>query len=289
MSLPPSNHRSLLLMSVASVLVAASCGGEPTPDEAEPVGSTYESFDAWKAKLPRDPSDGAYLFEGDVGVFDEATLKRLHAEHDQPNALIVNKRDDGSDDRWSDAQKMNLTYCVSPSFGDAHGAVVAAMESAASDWERSAAVRFVHRSEEDESCTRENSNVVFEVMPAYGASYNARSFFPSMAERGKHVLFVDLDNVARARPKSLTGVLRHELGHVLGFRHEHARPQSNGVCTEGPDWRALTPYDPESVMHYNAESPCAGANGGDYELTSLDRAGVAALYGRPGQGQGQGS
>jgi hypothetical protein len=263
--------------------------GTSGPDDAEAVGSTYESFDAWKARLPRDPSDGGYLVEGQhVGAGDEATLKRLFANADQPGALIVNKRDDGGDDRWSDAQKMNLTYCVSPAFGDDHHAVVSAMQAAGSDWAGAAAVRFIYHGEEDQACTSANDRVLFEVVPVSGTSYNARSFFPSSVAKGDHEIRVDMENIAQSQHKSLHGVLAHELGHVLGFRHEHARPESNGVCAEGPGWRALTPYDPESVMHYNAESPCAGSNGGDYHLSSLDRAGAAALYGSPRQGADEG-
>jgi hypothetical protein len=40
----------------------------------------------------------------------------------------------------------------------------------------------------------------------------------------------------------------HELGHILGFRHEHPRV-SGTSCTES-NWRGVTPYDSLSVMHY---------------------------------------
>lgn len=284
MSLPPSIRGSLLVLSAASVLAAAGCIGAPASDDAEAVGSTYQSFDEWKAGLPPDPDGGGYLVEGrHVDAGDDATLKQLFAAHGQPGALIINKREDGSDDRWSDAQKMNLTYCVSPSFGDAHDAVVDAMQAAGDEWTSAAAVRFVYHGEEDQACTSENDRVLFEVVPVSGTAYNARSFFPSSAAQGDHEIRVDMDNIMQSQHKSLHGVLAHELGHVLGFRHEHARPESNGVCAEGPGWRALTPYDPDSVMHYNAYSPCAGTNGGDYHLSELDRKGAAEVYGSPGQ------
>ena len=77
------------------------------------------------------------------------------------------------------------------------------------------------------------------------------------------------------------GVLRHELGHVLGFRHEHIRP-------EGPEqaeaWtlgtmsaEALGEYDSQSVMHY----PIAGLGSRDLNITPLDKAGLKVLYTRP--------
>lgn len=270
MSLPPSTRRSLLSLLAASTLAAGACAVDTSPDTtAEPVGQNHTVSEDWNGRRPRDPADG------------EASPQDHDARGDQPGALIVNKRDDGAVDRWSPQQAMNLTYCVSALFDDDHDEVVRAMESAGADWAQAAAVRFVHRVREDRACDADNDRVVFEVVPAQGTRYTAKSFFPSLAARGNHELFIDLDNVARGAPKTLTGILRHELGHVLGFRHEHARPESNGVCAEGPDWRALTPYDPDSVMHYNAESPCAGANEGDYVLSPLDKAGAARLYGPP--------
>src|SRR5678815_2857671 len=54
------------------------------------------------------------------------------------------------------------------------------------------------------------------------------------------------------------GVARHELGHILGFRHEH--PWAPGApCSEQQTYtapnvdltgRRLTAYDQVSVMHY---------------------------------------
>jgi len=45
------------------------------------------------------------------------------------------------------------------------------------------------------------------------------------------------------------GVFRHELGHVLGLRHEHIRAPGT-FCTEDSSWRGVTAYDSASVMHY---------------------------------------
>jgi hypothetical protein len=75
-------------------------------------------------------------------------------------------------------------------------------------------------------------------------------------------------------PWTLTGVLRHELGHTIGFRHEHTRPES-GACFEDNNWRALTAYDSSSVMHY---PQCNGTQNGDLVLTNLDKQGASALY-----------
>jgi hypothetical protein len=69
--------------------------------------------------------------------------------------------------------------------------------------------------------------------------------------------------------------MRHEMGHTIGFRHEHTRPNA-GVCFEDNNWRALTSYDAASVMHY---PQCNGSNTGDLVLTNLDRQGEQVLYG----------
>src|SRR5690606_28927673 len=54
---------------------------------------------------------------------------------------------------------------------------------------------------------------------------------------------------------------------------------------EDSHWRALTSYDPSSVMHYPW---CNGTNTGDLYLTELDKLGARLLYGPPSGGGGGG-
>ena len=86
-----------------------------------------------------------------------------------------------------------------------------------------------------------------------------------LKRRNREVL-IDCTSFGNINPYTLRGILRHELGHVLGFRHEHTRPEA-GTCFEDNSWRPLTPYDSSSVMHY---PQCNGSNPGDLTLTDLD-------------------
>ena len=68
-------------------------------------------------------------------------------------------------------------------------------------------------------------------------------------------------------------MFRHEIGHILGYRHEHIRPEA-GCWGETGAWKQLTTYDAYSVMHYYC------GNGGTISLTLSpnDKAGHALKY-----------
>lgn len=218
-----------------------------------------------------EPDTGAYISDFDVLSAGPPSSEGLRGVV-QEGLTVAQKN--GHDDVWPREHRHSLTYCIDVgAFGSAAASVNQAMAAASADWSRTAGVTFVHAAAEDARCTRSNSKVVFDVRPVAHRPYLARSFFPS-STRAMRELLIDATALPPPAPYSLTGVVRHELGHVLGLRHEHTRLADN-PCFEDNDWRAVTPYDRASVMHY---PQCAGLRGHDLVLTELDRRGVAALY-----------
>jgi len=202
------------------------------------------------------------------------------AGHATTEFAVMNKL--GVDIIWKPADKKALAYCVSNAaadsggFGNRYNTVVSAMADATRAWEAVADTKYVHVNAEDSNCTPTNSNVKFDVRPVNLNAYLARAFFPDDARETSNVL---IDNSAFELPAggklSLTGILRHELGHTLGARHEQTRPES-GTCFEDNDWRGVTDYDAFSVMHY---PQCNGKGDWSLTLTVQDKNGIACLYG----------
>ncbi len=257
-------------------LLLAGCGGPaspstPTQEDTLSTGVSYEQF---KASLYQEPDTGFFIVEGDIPVDGETALRKYYDENVRPGALIINTSN-GADTAWSSSQALNLTYCVSSSGFSDHAKVVEAMQRAALVWEAEAHVTFIHNSGQDGNCTASNTNVLFDVRPGpSNATYGARAFFPNDPRSSRNIL-IRPDQVG-LHIDTLSGMLAHELGHVLGFRHEHVRV-SGTSCTENSNWRELTPYDFASIMHY---SSCPGYAGFGLILSGWDAWGAATKYKR---------
>jgi hypothetical protein len=84
-----------------------------------------------------------------------------------------------------------------------------------------------------------------------------------------------MNNETQARITAL-----HELGHVMGFTHEHLRWEQDPTsvsCNLLEDilWRGVTPPDPDSVMGYD---DCEGINQEMPRLSAWDRLGAYYAY-----------
>ncbi|MFD1626488.1 matrixin family metalloprotease [Azospirillum griseum] len=114
--------------------------------------------------------------------------------------------------------------------------------------------------------------------------YVAHAFYPFSAKTSR-VLRISSRYRTDHPDYDAVGVLRHELGHILGYTHEHAAADPKQQTTCG--WTgerlpakvraiAVTEYDPQSIMHYPCGTSRAKAT---FALSPRDIAGHRALYG----------
>jgi hypothetical protein len=253
---------------------------------------SFEDFRNFALQLP----NGAYVVDGDLLIKNEAELLEYFNDHIRNSqdptvvrSVVLNV--DGKDSVWPQDEKHNLTYCIgrndfhvhdsslSPFTTDYYFKVVNALRSASAAWENVADVNFKHLQNNDEECNKSNHNVVFRVKSGNALSgVEAAAFWPHWGSEDRE-LKIDPYVVKNgpSGPVSLTGLLTHELGHILGLAHEQVRAESGCGVNDGT-WRELTEYDNASVMHYR--NTCGGINA-DYYITSLDQAGIQTLYGAP--------
>jgi serine protease len=266
------------MLKAAVVLWAGAMTGCALDQPLELGTTEGMSFEEFRERVAIETTTGYFIVDWDRVITTEQELFEVWGTLQQ-GALAVGTNG-GADVKWNETQKRNITYCVGASFGANKAAVVAAMEAATTNgWEKFADVNFVHLTNEDANCTAQNANVVFDVNQVTGQPYLARAFFPNSGRAQRNVL-IDTSsfNPAQTGNIPLANIVAHELGHTLGFRHEHTRPEANaGECFEDNQFRGLTTYDSGSVMHY----PQCNGTSTTLAFTARDQEGVRLLYGAP--------
>lgn len=285
-------------------------------------------FQRLKARLPSTKiGDTTYYFaEGDRRLNEEQLMlhaKELEIQYAKWKSLqevdpslrasvsrfqaeLVSEAEGGKSVRW----KVNATlnYCVlrrsfgsGPEADERYRAIVAEFKKATEGWttvERTSVPPFVHKSELDNSpLTGIPDGVTFAVTLAnLPNSVIASAFFPNDPQAEWNVYVSPTNYFGSNLAFDRIGVLRHELGHVLGFRHEHPRSEAPLVCQTNEifdgDVIPLTEYDPVSVMHYF----CRGFNNPQQEtlnqerrklkLTEVDKRALRLIYPPHGESSG---
>ncbi len=276
--------RPPLVVGIITSILLTACGSGIEADAPDAVKSTSVStntellsFETFKTQTPREEGEnGAYVIEGDIRITSEQALRDHWLRTYSSDSALTVHTVKGKDARWNDIQKMELTYCVSNSFTTTTKAQVVEAMRQASDlgWEKYGKVNFTYVPSQDSNCTASNTKVVFPVLLVFRAPYTAAAFFPSDTKADR-VLNIDSTAFSSTAGHPLKDVLGHELGHVLGFRHEHAN-QNTGMEFEDFNWRSLTTYDSASIMHYDFP-PYGGT--GSLTFTARDAEGVARYYG----------
>jgi hypothetical protein len=186
--------------------------------------------------------------------------------------------------RWRPGKTLN--YCVLRTTfpGDQqYQRVVDDIATATRAWQDTCGVEFAHMPQFDAHPDPASEpgtiapELVFTVryIDAQG-QFIASAFFPTYPPKRRRVL-VDPSFFSPNLGFNNVGVFRHELGHVLGFRHEHIQSGAPAVCPDEPtfDTKFLTEYDPRSVMHYF----CGEVGSRELEITEVDRIGAQSVYG----------
>lgn len=289
-------HRAAAVLF--GVAMVAGCGSAADP--AEPVDDA--SFEEYKnsARVLLVDGEPIYNVEFDLFFNEERLyqhyLRRLQESEPElvDKSVVIQQVSTGLDltfQRGPDA--LSITYCVSNAFGADQAQAIQDMQNATADWQAAANFRFEYVPGKNGSCVGGTAGIDVAVIPSIGfeAACATPPYFPPGDQwhwcpgYTQGTLGFDYGNWQWSWVDGSTtsrGVMRHELGHILGLRHEHAFSPSGPLCGESPvtgdiGGRELTDYDVDSVMHY----PDCGNNVWTFPITEKDAVGVREIYGMP--------
>jgi serralysin len=305
-------YRIRTMVGLALLVSALVACGNDSPDTTtvevsreKSLGMTWEEYRE-RARQPTQV-EGRTIFAVDWDVFTDSE-EFLRAYYDalyrkETEKLALFKRlSNGFEPVFGPDAAVSLRYCVSDQFQNFppnnKPLVVTHIQAAMQAWQDVVNVNFVYIPAQDGNCTDSNTNVDFAVIPSTWSQYSGCATnkliwaplgcpvtgpFSNSAARG--VLAMNYPKVTA--PDTPTGTMKHELGHMLGFRHEHVWGNGGaGGCTSETatdsfvdlGFRRLTNYDQASVMHYPG---ICGKPNVDFAISALDGEGARQVYGIP--------
>lgn len=277
------------ILSVAWVILTLQCVGTVWASSdaalktvlADPLNQ--QLFQAYLATLPK--VGERYVLEGDILLSADEVHKQIVVLSAGPQAPAGNTellitRHNGAPGLWAKEQRQ-LSYAVDRgSFPtpETYQNIVDRMKAATQKWSEACPkcdLTFTHKAQHDGAPSHDDVTFIVRSFDAGGA-FIASAFFPFTAPEER---FIEIDPSFFSAGLSFdkTGVLRHELGHVIGYRHEHIRSGLPGCFVEDNEWTALTEYDSQSVMHYL----CGGAGNPKLDISDRDKVGHKSIYGSP--------
>lgn len=241
-------------------------------------------FEAFLRKLPSitvgtETRHTYYILEGDLLQTRQQVRSSMQSyanrQSSVPSVELKVLTDNGAQVFWPPGNR-SLTYAIDRrSFASQadYETVVANMAAAAAAWvhvcRTECGLRMDHRVEFDDRPTLDAVTFIVTYSPNETA-FIAVSFFPNDPLYKRYLIIAPSYFTTQF---DKVGVLRHEIGHINGYRHEHISGIP-GCYWEDNNWQALTPYDKRSVMHYF----CGGGGTLELELSETDKAAHQALY-----------
>lgn len=277
---------------LVAILFSVGCGAdpdvaEPPPEwvdegvQVQPVPTFEEYRDRARKNAGGDPG---FMVETDMLFETEEALRSYYNDvYVAPREKSIINAVAGVKDKRSNPT--NIRYCFCAGWGQNQGAYTAPalatvqtnIQAGMRAWEGVADVRFVYLSNLDgASCTNTGANPGVDfVVQHYNSKSTAVGPFPSNTWANQK-LKVPTGGISRL-------LAIHELGHTLGYRHEHIHSGASPQCSEGgvsgTDYVELTAFDTLSAMKYNNCTVSQVING--TEISVLDGVGARTIYGAP--------
>lgn len=247
----------------------------------------------FKSEVKKFPSiqsvDGnLYVFETDILLTESEAVEFLWdfrcsdigkgvIKHLDPELLIAVH--DGNFSVWPKKIK-SIGYEIRTSdFSPAENSVLqVAMDEATKDWNSACQKCDIHFVQ---AKSKDDSTITFEVVKENTDAFEAAAFFPHSPEN-RRFLRISPNFFKKNREKA--GIIRHEFGHILGYKHEHYRVKGNSgslpfhskICRyTNSEWVPVTNYDPFSVMHYL----CYPGGTRSLKISDVDKKGHTLTYG----------